>query len=108
LWILGRHREALDDLRRAARVLRSAAATLWGARTLPARALVHPACGPPRRAEIDLARAELLFATTSQDLEVAFTWHNRGLVAFRSGDVPMALAHLDEADRRYRRLRAAR
>jgi tetratricopeptide (TPR) repeat protein len=106
LWILGRHREALDDLRRAARVLRSAADTLWEARTLTARALVHLACGSTRRAEIDLARAELLFATTSQDLEVAFTWHNRGLVAFRSGDVPMALAHLDEADRRYRRLGA--
>jgi tetratricopeptide (TPR) repeat protein len=106
LWILGRHREALDDLRRAARVLRSAADTIWEARTLTARALVHLACGSTRRAEIDLARAELLFATTSQDLEVAFTWHNRGLVAFRSGDVPMALAHLDEADRRYRRLGA--
>src|ERR1019366_6781423 len=103
LWILGRHREALDDLRRAARVLRSAADTIWEARTLTPRALVHLACGSTRRAEIDLARAELLFATTSQDLEVAFTWHNRGLVAFRSGDVPMALAHLDEADRRYRR-----
>src|ERR1019366_8173390 len=92
LWILGRHREALDDLRRAARVLRSAADTIWEARTLTPRALVHLACGSTRRAEIDLARAELLFATTSQDLEVAFTWHNRGLVAFRSGAVPMALA----------------
>src|ERR1017187_932695 len=105
-WVLGGPREALDDLRRAARVLRSAADTIWEARTLTARALVHLACGSTRRAEIDLARAELLFATTSQDLEVAFTWHNRGLVAFRSGDVPMALAHLDEADRRYRRLGA--
>ena len=31
-------------------------------------------------------------------------WHNRGLVAFRSGDLPRALSRLAEADRRYRLL----
>jgi tetratricopeptide (TPR) repeat protein len=105
LWILGRHREALDDLGRAVRVLRPAAETIWEARALTARALVHLACGSARRAELDLDRAERLFATTSQELEVAFTWHNRGLVAFRAGDVPLSLSYLDEAERRYRALR---
>ncbi|HEY5988496.1 MAG TPA: hypothetical protein VIV12_19270, partial [Streptosporangiaceae bacterium] len=116
LWVLGRHQEALDDLRRAVRLLRPAADSgyetraltdsVYEARALTARALVHLAHGYTRRAEGDLERAERLFASTRQELEVAYIWHNRGLVAFRSGDLPLALAHLDEADRRYRQLAA--
>src|SRR5207237_2551322 len=53
------------------------------------------------RASADLSSAERLFATTNQAVEVAYIWHNRGLVAFRSGDLPTALACLDEAERRY-------
>jgi tetratricopeptide (TPR) repeat protein len=104
LWVLGRHREALDDLGRAVRALRPAGDTLWEARALTARALVHLACGSAHRAENDLSRADHLYATTSQTVEVAFTWHNRGLVAFRSGDLPAALSSLDEAGRRYAQL----
>jgi tetratricopeptide (TPR) repeat protein len=104
LWVLGRHKESLDDLGRAVRVLRPAGDTLWEARALTTRALVHLACGSAHRAELDLGRADHLFAASGQDLEVAFTWHNRGLVAFRSGDLPTALACLDEAGRRYERL----
>ncbi len=101
LWVLGRHREALDDLTRAVRILRPAGDTIWEARALTTRALVHLAFGSAHRAELDLGRADRLFATTSQELEVAYTWHNRGLVAFRSGDLPTALSCLDEAARRY-------
>jgi tetratricopeptide (TPR) repeat protein len=104
LWVLGRHREALDDLGRALRILRPTADPVWEARALSARALVHLAYGSPRRAGLDLDEAERLFASTSQDLEVAYTWQNRGLVAFRSGDVPAALTYFDEAERRYRAL----
>jgi tetratricopeptide (TPR) repeat protein len=104
LWTLGRYPEALDDLGRAVRILRPTAETIWEARALTTRALVHLASGSARRAELDLDRAERLFATTSQDLEVAFTWNNRGLVAFRSGNLPQALVYLDEAERRYRAL----
>src|SRR5215831_3547117 len=104
LWVLGRHPEALDDLGRAIRVLRPAGDSLWEARALTARALVRLASGSARRAELDLGRADLLFAATNQAVEVAFTWHNRALVAFRSGDLPTALSCLDEADRRYRDL----
>jgi tetratricopeptide (TPR) repeat protein len=104
LWVLGRHPEALDDLGRAIRALRPASDSLWEARALTARALVHLATGSARRAELDLGRADLLFAATSQAVEVAFTWHNRALVAFRSGDLPAALSFLDKADRRYRDL----
>ena len=101
LWVLGRHREALDDLGRAVRTLRPAGDYLWEARALTARALVHLASGSAHRAELDLSRADHLYAATSQDVEVAFTWHNRGLVASRSGDLPTALSCLDEAARRY-------
>ena len=101
LWVLGRHREALDNLTRATRILRPAGDTIWEARALTTRALVHLAFGSAHRAELDLGRADRLFATTSQELEVAYTWHNRGLVAFRSGDLPTALSFLDEAARRY-------
>lgn len=107
LWVLGRHPEALADLRRAVRVLRSAADTIWEARALSTRALVYLACGATGRANLDLNRAERLFVTTSQHVEVAFTWHNRGLIAFRSGDLPRALSCLDEAGRRYRQLHLA-
>jgi tetratricopeptide (TPR) repeat protein len=104
LWVLGRHAEALDDLGRSIRVLRAAGDSLFEARARTARALVHLARGAGHRAELDLARAEHLYATTSQTVEVAFTRHNRGLVAYRSGDLPVALACLDEAEHRYRQL----
>jgi len=104
LWVLGRHEEALDDLRRAIRAARLAGDVRWEGRALSTRALVHLARGATQRAQQDLGRAERLYATTDQELEVAYVWHDRGLVAFRSGDVPAALSYLDEADRRYRRL----
>ena len=104
LWVLGRHAEALDDLGRSIRVLRAAGDSLFEARARTARALVHLARGAGHRAELDLARAEHLYATTSQTVEVAFTRHNRGLVAYRSGDLPAALSCLDEAGHRYRQL----
>jgi tetratricopeptide (TPR) repeat protein len=100
-WVLGKHPEARGDLSHAVRLLRSGDDTVWLARALTARSLVHLACGASSRAGADLGRAEHLFATTSQAVEVAYTWHNRGLVAFRSGDLPRALSCLDEADRRY-------
>jgi len=104
LWVLGRHTEALDDLGRSIRVLREAGDGLFEARARTARALVHLARGSARRAELDLTRADHLYASMSQTVEVAFTWHNRGIVAYRSGDLPAALSCLDEAGQRYRQL----
>src|SRR5205807_6135673 len=101
LWVLGKHPEARGDLSRSVRLLHSGDDTVWLARALTARSLVHLACGASARASADLSGAERLFATTHQAVEVAYTWHNRGLVAFRSGDLPRALSCLDEAERRY-------
>ena len=104
LWILGRHAEALADVRTAIPVLRKAKDTVWVARALTLRGLIHLALGSVRRADTDLADAQQLFAGTDELHASAFALHNRGLVAFRSGDIPGALSCLDEVGRRYRSL----
>jgi CHAT domain len=101
LWTLGRHREALEDLRPAVAVLHRAGDTVWEARALTARAFVHLALGSVERATGDIDRTERLFAAAGQELESAVARHNRGVIAFRSGDLPAALTYLDEAAGRY-------
>ena len=104
LRIVGQHREALEDLRRAVAILHTAGDAIWEARALTAAGLAELAINATGRADADFAAAECLFAATSQELDRTYARHNRGLVAFRSGDLPLALAHLDEAGRRYRSL----
>jgi tetratricopeptide (TPR) repeat protein len=98
---LGRNQEALDDLSRALPILRRAGDKVWEARSLTHRAEVYLAYGSTARAEADFALAEELFASNGQELEYATAVHNRGLVAIVRGDLPAALAYLDEAGRRY-------
>jgi len=102
---LGRYPAALDDLRHAIVVLRRAGDLLWSARALNARANAYLAVGLTGRADADLATAARLFAETGQELEAAYTVHNRALVAFQSGDLPTALSHLDAAAASYRLLK---
>jgi len=106
LWVLGQHREALAELNTAVVALRRAGDPMWEARALTARALVRLAVGATERADADLGHAERLWARTSQELELAYARHNRGLVAFRSGDLPAALAYFDEAAQLYQALAA--
>jgi tetratricopeptide (TPR) repeat protein len=98
---LGRHREALGDLRQAITAFRRADDTMWEARALSWRGLTHLALGSTDRADADFVSAQRLFASTSQELEQAFAIHNRGLVAFRSGDLPLALSYFHQAATRY-------
>ena len=102
LWTLGRYAAALADLRRAVSVLQRANDTLWAARALSGRGLVYLALGSPARADPDFVTAGRLFAECGQDLEAAHTVLNRGVAAFRSGDLPAALAFMDDAAVRYR------
>jgi CHAT domain len=104
LWTLGRYAAALADLRRAVSVLQRADDTLWTARALSGRGLVHMALGYAARADPDFVVAGHLFAECGQDLEVAHTLLNRGVAAFRCGDLPAALSFLDDASARYRAL----
>jgi tetratricopeptide (TPR) repeat protein len=104
LWTLGRFPAALTDFRQAISLLRRAGDQLWTARALSGRGLVYLATGSPGRADADFVGAERLFAETSQELEAIQTVLNRGVAAYRSGDLPAALAFIDEAASRYRPL----
>ncbi|WP_200827588.1 CHAT domain-containing protein [Thermomonospora echinospora] len=99
--VLGRHEDALADLRRVIPALRRADDTLWSARAYTARGVAHLGLGSPDRADTDFRIAEMLYGGTDQEVESVFALHNRGLTAFRLGDLPAALARLDEAGRRY-------
>ncbi|MEV6759884.1 CHAT domain-containing tetratricopeptide repeat protein [Streptomyces sp. NPDC051105] len=100
-WVLGRHKEALEDLRRAIPVLRQAGDVIWTARALSVRATVHLAVGAVERADADFTAAELLWETTGQEHDKAVAVENRGLAAYRSGDIPAALRLLAAAKERY-------
>jgi tetratricopeptide (TPR) repeat protein len=102
LWTAGRYAAAMDDFRRAVRVLQRARDTLWTARALNGRGLVYLALGFPVRAAQDFVVAGRLFTESGQGVEAANTVLNRGSAAFRSGDLPAALAFLDDAAARYR------
>lgn len=104
LWVLGRHRDALVDLRAAVLVLRRAKDTVWLGRALTLRGQVHLAFGAVERAIADFTEAERLFAETDQEHDSAIAVQNLGLTAFRSGDLPTALTSFEHADRRFRRL----
>jgi tetratricopeptide (TPR) repeat protein len=103
-WVLGHHRAALEDVRRAVPVLRQAGDVIWTARALTLRATVHLALGAVERADADFTAAEALWDTTGQEHDKADVVESRGLAAYRSGDVPAALRLLDEAQERYAKL----
>lgn len=104
LLILGRHREALEDLNAAVVAMRAAHDQIWEARALQERAVSYLSSGSARRAVADLRRAEQLFDANGQDLESAEVTMNRGVVALRLGDLPDALSWFDKAAERFQRL----
>jgi tetratricopeptide (TPR) repeat protein len=97
LFALGRYPAALEDLRHAVIVLRRAGDLLYTARALNVRGLAYLSVGLVSRADADLVSAGRLFTEVGQELEAAYTVHNRALVASQSGDLPAALAYLDAA-----------
>ncbi|GIF72419.1 CHAT domain-containing protein [Asanoa siamensis] len=101
LATMGRRSEALADLNRAIPLLHRAGDRVWEARARSCRFGVHVTFGRARLAERDLAVAERLFIQEGQELEVATTIHNRAELAVLAGDLPAALACLDEAESRY-------
>ncbi|MGE5291376.1 MAG: CHAT domain-containing protein [Micromonosporaceae bacterium] len=101
LRILDRPSEAIEEHRRAARMLRAASDTVWEARALLnlSDALIYR--GDARRAEEALTRAEALLSDAGRSFEAAIARCNRGLVASLLGKVPEALAHYDAAEKMY-------
>jgi tetratricopeptide (TPR) repeat protein len=105
LWTIGRHAAAMEDFRRAVILLQRVHDPMWTARALNGRGLVYLALGSPARADLDFVAAGRLLTESGQEVEVAHAVLNRGWAAFRSGDLPAALAFLDDASMRYRSLR---
>jgi tetratricopeptide (TPR) repeat protein len=103
-WTLGRYASALDDLRRAVGLLEEAGDVAWTARALNTRGLVYLGVGSPAKADADLAAAGRMYAQTDQELALVHTMLNRGVAAFRSGDLPSALSFFEQAERRYKAL----
>jgi tetratricopeptide (TPR) repeat protein len=101
---LGDYQAAMEDFRNALDVLEPAGDPLYIARALNARALAHLAMGSTKQADNDFVSAGQLFGEIEQELEAAYVVHNRALTAWTSGDLPAALAHLDEAAPWIRRL----
>ncbi|MGW6280214.1 CHAT domain-containing protein [Kribbella sp. NPDC055071] len=101
LLVLGRHREALDDLRAAITRLRRSGDQVWEARSRNYRGFIQLALGGTKRADADFSVAERLYAATGQEFEYAEARQNRGLVAFSRGDLPTALGYLDDAGKRF-------
>lgn len=100
-WILGQNDAALADLRVAIPALRRARLDIWAARAITIRALAHLALGQLASAVSDLSLSERLYADTDQPYRAAVAVQNRGHVAFMAGDLPTALACLDDAQARF-------
>jgi len=104
LWTLDRYDDALSDFRRAVVLLERAGDRAWAARALNGRGLCYLAVGSPGRADADFVASQQLVAETGQDLMVGHAILNRGVAAYRSGNLPAALALFDQAAARYRAL----
>ena len=94
---LGRSSEALDCYRRAWRTVRRDPDPAWQVRTLVHRGILRAYLGQHRAAEADLTRGAELAATHGLDVLLAAARQNLGFAALRRGDLPTALALVDEA-----------
>lgn len=101
LLVMGRHEEALQDLRGAIARLRRTGDVVWEARSRNYRGFLHLALGRTHLAEKDFTAAEELYAVGAQEFEHAEARQNLGLAASARGDLPRALACFDEAGRRF-------
>ena len=99
LWVLARHGEMLRAAQRAVDLLAGTGDLVWEARALDHRAMANLALGAVARADADYARCEELFVRAGQRLEFASARHDRATAAFARGDLPTALALLDDAQR---------
>ena len=101
---LGRWEDALAGYRLALPPLREAGDLISVQRVLSNRAVVQVFRSNLAAAEADLLEAGQLCSDAGLDLQGAFVEENLGFVATRRGDVPAALRHMDEAERRLRAL----
>ncbi len=97
MWILGRNAEVMRDAQAAIDLLSGTGDLVWQARALHYRAWAYLALGDIERTDRDYAQVETLWATCGQHLEYAMARQERGVAAHVRGDLPTALAYLDDA-----------
>ena len=100
-YFLAQEQDALADLEPALVAFRAADDRVWEARTLNVIGGCHLALGNVAEAERAIRAAEAIFTSEGQRLEAVITLHNRGSIAFRQGDLPLALTLFDLAAERY-------
>jgi tetratricopeptide (TPR) repeat protein len=100
-YVAGRYIEALDDLDLAIVASRRHRDSLWEARALNNRAVLHLAMGNVRQADVDAVKAEHLLDRLGQRMESAYAVHNQALIAHHRGRVADALRLIDVVTFRY-------
>ena len=101
---VGRYAEALADLDLALAGSRAHGDPLWEARALNNRADVHLALGAFADADADAVAAEEQYRAVGAGREATEARHNRAYAAMGGGDLPRALALLEEVGRQYEAL----
>jgi tetratricopeptide (TPR) repeat protein len=99
---LGRLDEALIDYAAALPALRAAQEWTWVQKIHSNRAVLYIYRSQLKAAEADLAAGEMICRAHGLDSLLGFLYDNLGFLHVRRGDVPAALAALDEAERRHR------
>lgn len=97
LFRSGRLEPALAAYNQVIPPLRRAGDTLWEARALNNRGLLHAYRGRLGLAQADMSRAKELHTGLGQEKSAADAEWNLGFIAARLGDVPTALARYDRA-----------
>ena len=98
---VGRFADAIAEYEQALPSLRRDGDGLWEARVLNNLSIARAYRGEFTSAATDLVRAEELFLAAGQPLDAADACWNRGFVASRLGDVPLALTLFDTAEARF-------
>ncbi|HEY6748921.1 MAG TPA: CHAT domain-containing tetratricopeptide repeat protein [Mycobacteriales bacterium] len=101
LWLLGRPAAAAEGVPAALARLRSAGERLWVARGLNILGLTSVELGRFEQADDAFRQAAEAFAELGQFADAAGNQHDRGWCAALLGDIPAALRHYEEAERRF-------
>ena len=99
---LGRLDDALVDYATALPDLYAAKEWTWVQKIHSNRAVLHIYRSQLKAAEADLVAGEAICRAHGLDSLLGFLYDNLGFLHVRRGDVPAALAALDEAERRHR------
>jgi tetratricopeptide (TPR) repeat protein len=101
LYLLGRPAEVAATVPSALPALTAAGSLVWVARGRNALGLAEVELGRFADAEDSFRQAEELFEQLGQHADAAGNRHDRGWVASLLGDIPTALRHYEQAERRF-------